>query len=193
MSSAALLKLHALHAAAPGILDVVFGPDGPCDLWLAPVRGRIAIGADHRTPEDWYWVAEVLDGGRVLTTDCAPHVEPDGAVILDAALDCRVSSVAGRLAGLCARAMDPEATGQAWVSAEGESRPDFWVLWYSDAQGAAISVAWAKTTGSPNWRALSPCPVSAPTLPPAISEVSVFLANLVTALAPRIAAIGGAK
>lgn len=186
-----LLDLRALHISAPGVLDVIFGPDGPCDFWSAPVWGSIARNDDRgRTPADYYWVGDVV-GGHVRTYDPRAHVDGDhGSLIIDAALDCRVPSVAARLAGLCARAMDPEATGQAWATEAGEMRPDYWVLRYCDTAGHVASAAWAKTTGSPNWRALSPCPPAAPDLPADLPDVASFIAALVMALAKRIAALG---
>lgn len=182
-----LLSLVDLHAAAPGILDVVFGADGPAKFWSCPVRGRIAIGADHRTPEDWYWVAEVLDGGRVLTTDCAPHVEPDGSVILDARLDCSVSSAESRLLGLCARAMDSAATGAAWL----EQRPESWALRYRVNRVLPYdTIYWTRATGAHDASAAEARPVDIGKMP---TDEASFVAALVTTLAPRIAALGGAK
>ena len=89
--TAHLLPLSALHAAGPGVLDVVFGPDGDfpgAPIWRGPLVscGEIvtldhldALGIFVRSPE---WVR--LYRGR--------H---------DVALDCRVPSVAARLLKVC--------------------------------------------------------------------------------------------
>ena len=85
--SAHLLPLSALHAAGPGVLEVIFGADGDfpgAPIWRGPLVscGEIvtldhldALGIFVRSPE---WVR--LYRGR--------H---------DVALDCRVPSVAARL------------------------------------------------------------------------------------------------
>lgn len=182
-----LLNLDALHAAAPGILTVIFGSDGPASFWSCPVRGRIAIGADLFMPEDWYWVAMVLGGGRVLTTDHAPYVKEGGSVILDAQLDCRVPSVAARLLGLCARAMDSAATGAAWIEDHGDSL----ALRYCVKRVVPHdAIYWKRATGAPYATAADAKPVVMADVP---TDEASFVAALVTALAPRIAALGGAR
>lgn len=92
-----LLSLAALHAAAPGVLGVVFGRDGEFEgapmweaqLWFEPLHS-------YRTVSARYW-------------------DPDG-VMLDLSFDLRVPSVAARLAGLCLQAARAhyEHTGEGW-------------------------------------------------------------------------------
>ena len=89
-----LLSLSALHAAAPGVLDIVFGADGDfegapewrCMCWDS--RDSAYVATITRSALDAF-----VFGGRI-----PPQF----------ALDCRIPSVAARLAGLCARA-DPDA------------------------------------------------------------------------------------
>jgi hypothetical protein len=83
-----LLPPSTLHAAAPGVLDVVFGPDGDFEgapRWTGPV-----------------WTGEryapaQAQHGRIGTLK--------GAELPSAALDLRVTSVADRLRRLCERAL----------------------------------------------------------------------------------------
>ena len=101
--SAHLLSLSALHAAAPGVLDIVFGADGDFEgapRWRCLLHGRPAavglkiVGSCYTTFTD-------ISGGKASLL-----VGPsEWATIEDAALDCRIPSVAARLAGLCNRAM----------------------------------------------------------------------------------------
>lgn len=175
MSAPHLLSLSALHAAAPGVLDIVFGADGDfegapewrCMCWDS--RDSAYVATITRSALDAF-----VFGGRI-----PPQF----------ALDCRLPSVAARLAGLCARALDVEATGQAWATEAGEIRPEFWVLRYCDTAGYAASVAWCKATGRPDRRGLSPCPPETPSLPAGLADVPSFLAALTLAMAPKIAAL----
>ena len=193
-----LLSLSALHAAAPGVLSVVFGSDGDFEgapVWRPPLWGTLRPRKGNPPDEN--------DGqtGFVFryTLNTAMRGNADPAVVMDgpaaiwgiggAALDCRVPSVAARLAGLCARALDVEATGQAWATEAGEIRPEFWVVRYCDTAGYAASVAWCKATGRPDRRGLSPCPPETPSLPAGLADVPSFLASLTLSLAPRIAAL----
>lgn len=91
--SSHLLSLAALHAAAPGVLDVIFGPDGDFEgapFFVGPVRDVARYGAGG-----WHWVRSV--GGGFLVFIEVAAIQP----IDDYALDLRVPSVAARLAGLC--------------------------------------------------------------------------------------------
>lgn len=90
-----ILSLTALHAAAPGVLDVVFGPDGDFEgapRFTGPVRstgGWIAVASvDHEAVTSIH----LGIGGRGRRY----HNE--------VALDLRTPTVAARLAGLCWRA-----------------------------------------------------------------------------------------
>ena len=180
-----LLNLSALHTAAPGILGVIFGPDGPCDFWSCPVWGSIARNDDRgRTPLDWYWVGGVV-GGQVRTYDPREHVDGEnGAIVRGAALDCRVPSVAARLLGLCARALDSTATGQAWI----EQWCDCWHLRFR--RGKAYDLCcWRASDGG----AVVSLRRTIPDLAIAPTNEAAFVAALVLALAPRIAALGGAQ
>jgi hypothetical protein len=78
--SAYLLTLADLHAAAPGVFDVIFGADG--DFLLAPMFRPPLWHADGY----WIWTYTV-----------------DDLVSLPVALDLRIPTVAARSAGLCSR------------------------------------------------------------------------------------------
>ena len=178
-----LLPLSTLHGAAPGVLDVVFGPDGDFEgapEWRCPLQSTIGVvyHVEWYREEDTIWCR----GERNALVAYG-----------NMALDLRVPSVAARLAGLCARALDDEAVGQAWVTEAGEIHKDFWVLRYCDKDGYAASCAWRKDTGRPDRRSLSPCPTSAPIVPAGLPDVASFLAALTLALAPKIAALGGGR
>lgn len=191
MNASHLLSLSALHAAAPGVLDVVFGPDGTFEgapafsppLWTGIWSDRLE---DPICQWGWCW-------GEVYMSEDGLALFDDHRQVEDAYLDCRIPSVAARLAGLCARALDVEATGQAWATEAGEIRPEFWVLRYCDTAGYAASVAWCKATGRPDRRGLSPCPPETPSLPAGLADVPSFLAALTLSLAPKIAALGGPR
>lgn len=92
-----LLPLSNLHAAAPGVLDIVFGPDGDFEgapYWVGPVSDIDPSGVGGI-----YHVAAVLSGGSVATIEGAGNLP-----LYSVALDLRIPSVAARLAGLCAKA-----------------------------------------------------------------------------------------
>ena len=185
-----LLSLFTLHGAAPGVLDVVFGPDGEVEgapSWTGPAF------TPHRPENIAWWPVLSTDPNGSVWTETADQVDPGAFRIRDAALDLRVPSVAARLAGLCARALDVEATGQAWATEAGEIQKDYWALRYCDQDGYVASCAWMKTTGKPDRRSLSPCPTSAPIMPAGLPDVASFLAALTLALAPKIAALGGGR
>jgi len=88
-----LLSPAALHAAAPGVLDVVFGPDGDFEgapYWTGPV-----VEIDPTGNGGVYHVAALLSGEFVAPIEPAPMM-----AFYAVALDLRVPSVAARLAGL---------------------------------------------------------------------------------------------
>ena len=179
-----LLRLTAPKiVAAPGFLDAVFGPDGNFEgapPWTGPIVLFVGKGR-----KQW---AYVLASPSPICGSM--YVRERGSEFLsEMGLDLHVPSVAARLAGLCARALDVEATGQAWATETGEIQKDYWALRYCDQDGYAASCAWMKTTGKPDRRSLSPCPVGAPTLPANLPDVPAFLAALTLALAPKIAAL----
>lgn len=98
MNAAHLLPLSDLHAAAPGVLSVVFGPDGDFDgapEWRPPLY--MMVGG--RFVSDW------LRTDDVIWLPVPPHGRVAHGQV---ALDLRVPSVAARLVGLCVRASDPK-------------------------------------------------------------------------------------
>jgi hypothetical protein len=88
-----LLPLSALHTAAPGVLDQVFGPDGDFE-GAPPFTGPVVLFVG-RGKERW---AHVTQGSN-------PHamyvVESGSEFISEMALDLRVHSVYARLLRLC--------------------------------------------------------------------------------------------
>jgi len=96
-----LLSLSALHAAAPGVLDIVFGADG--DFEGAPrFTGPIAYDVRSGAYPDLRLYRH-LHLGFGLGPDVCLVGDDDNVPRSRCALDCRVPSVAARLAGLCAR------------------------------------------------------------------------------------------
>lgn len=90
-----LLPLSVLHAAAPGVLDVVLGPDGACPRWGGPcwserLTQHVYVG--RSVVDGWYDCARVAEVGL-------PTCER-----FDLALDLLTPSTACRIAGLCLRA-----------------------------------------------------------------------------------------
>lgn len=105
-----LLPLSVLHAAAPGVLSVVFGKDGTRDdapLWRAPIWGTVA-GSDP----GFYTMSSLhidSEGPKV----CAANIDRAFSPMMrDGALDLTIPSIACRLAGLCIRA-NPELPRRA--------------------------------------------------------------------------------
>ena len=140
-----LLSFATLHAAAPGVLGVIFGPDGDFEgapRFTGPVRstgGWIAVASvDHEAVTSIH----LGIGGRGRRY----HNE--------VALDLRTPTVAARLAGLCERAADSET--------------------YRNNTALLIS-AFRASAGA--W----------------FDDEAARLAALTLALAPRIAALGGAR
>ena len=99
-----ILSLTALHAAAPGVLDVVFGPDGDFEgapRWTSPIWGSVTRWGEERPPS---FVTRWTRNGADFVTP-----EWDGnAGVRAPSLDLRIPTVAARLAGLCERAADSE-------------------------------------------------------------------------------------
>ena len=100
-----LLTLADLHAAAPGVLDVVFGADGDfpgAPSWAGPMTGMA------RYPRHSWLVWRGLFHASVGTDDglwsCTVDEWRERW-----ALDCRVPSVAARLIRLCSfvESVDP--------------------------------------------------------------------------------------
>ena len=88
-----LLSLSTLHAAAPGVLDVVFGPDGDfqgASEWRCPIWD-----SENGPDGDWMGIS------RYARHPIADQFDPLDTMFFD----LRISSVAARLAGLCNRAM----------------------------------------------------------------------------------------
>ena len=161
-----LLSLFTLHAAAPGVLDVVFGPDGDfegADTWTGPVW------YEGERPSRWLHITMI--GGEAFSI-----VSAEWWPLAPLSLDLRVPSVAARLAGLCARALDEEGIG--WVTLDdGEwclmvgNEPRGW--WLPNTGEALLSMH--------------------PDLAGPVASPSAFLAALTLALAPKIAALRGGR
>ena len=117
-----LLSLSVLHTTAPGVLDVVFGPDGDFEgapRWTCP----IATDPDR-------WRLDPSPAGRrwsIVGMVAGARTWPD-----DAALDLRIPSVAARLAGLCARALHHDGPVYCYQSAD----DGWWYLMPKDDNGA---------------------------------------------------------
>lgn len=191
MTPAHLLPLGTLHDAAPGVLDVVFGPDGDFDgapMWRGPIAGEV-----YRTRGHWT-LHFLTDRGAVLYRDASGYAVPHA----DAALDLRIPSVQHRLSALCALALGidgdtPSAltwrTGRrrflsGWLLQRPLGR-DQWrprvAAW--DADGIALP--------PDGTRAIRPPDV--PVDPMAVREPHEFLGRLTLALAPQIATLGGGR
>ena len=177
-----LLPLSALHAAAPGVLDVVFGPDGTFEgapafsppLWTGIWSDRLE---DPICQWGWCW-------GEVYMSEDGLALFDDHRQVEDAYLDCRIPSVAARLAGLCARALGA-TSGDGWMihlypkvdypfgGYIGLRRHDSCITFNRDGillreRGVSVPVA-------------------------AMATKELFLASLTLALAPKIAALGGPR
>lgn len=80
-----LLSLAALHTAAPGVLDVIFGADGDFDGapdWRPPLACEDDWATDYRITDGACWVYKGSHGNTVQW-------------LVD--FDCRLPSVAARL------------------------------------------------------------------------------------------------
>lgn len=176
-----LLSLAALHAAAPGVLDVIFGADGDFEgapRWVGPVL----------TPQGY------RHSLRGVTISSRPDL-PGGVLVngigdrvylsADVALDLRIPSVAARIAGLCARALTfsgkvSAAIVQSWWSREGDGMEIVYaaengsrrIIWFSD--GTMLTSGCVQFDIPEDDMSTDP---------------ASFLASLCLALAPRIAAL----
>jgi hypothetical protein len=171
-----LLPLSTLHAAAPGVLDVVFGPDGDFE------------GAPDWIGQVWAWSPAWGPESRAACFRPVTCVYPEtvshgmgGGITRfeHAALDLRVPSIAARLAGLCARALGCPADA-AFMADTGTPEQGFVAF---RAEWALISGRrwiWNRGTGAE----LSERPAGV-FLPPRCDAAS-GLAALTLALAPRI-------
>ena len=161
MTPTYLLHLSSLHSAAPGALDVIFGPDGDFE------------GAPRWKPPLW-------DGAW------AHHLGSVPDPIDDLALDLRVPTVAARLAGLCAQALDAPSDAAIMV-ATGTTEQGFIAL---RCEGGLISERrWIWNRGTGAELSERPCGIR---LPPRCDAASA-LAALTLALAPQIAVLGAAR
>jgi hypothetical protein len=105
-----LLPLSALHAAAPGVLDVIFGADGDFE-GAPPWHGPLMFHTEGfwGKPHTVYWPA------LWNRADPSPNKMPwvNGVMVKPdkAFLDCRIPSVAARLLRLCSfvQSVDPNA------------------------------------------------------------------------------------
>lgn len=173
-----LLTLAALHAAAPGAIDVVFGPDGDFEgapRFTGPVLGRIR----GELPMGYHHVCTSYEPDQIGV------MRNDGTrKLCDApALDLRIPSVAARLAGLCARALGAPPPVVAYVVATGVPEHGFLVLRAEWLLIGERRWCWNRDTGAD----LSMHPTGI-RLPPRCDAASA-LAALTFALAPRIAAL----
>lgn len=165
-----LLNLNALHAAAPGVLDAIFGPDG-----------------HHPGAPSWIGAVSDYKRRRVMPMTFVMLFSLDDTIDENYVLDCRVPSVAARLLGLCARAMDSAATGAAWIEDHGDSV----ALRYCATRVIPHdAIYWKRATGAPYATAVDAKPV---VMAEVLFDGASFIAALVTALAPRIAALGGGR
>ena len=168
-----LLSLFTLHGAAPGVLDVVFGPDGDFEgapSWTGPAF------TPHRPENIAWWPVLSTDPNGSVWTETADQVDPGVFRIRDAALDLRIPSVAARLAGLCARALG--MTSDGWrIEYVGMT----WLLTDGLCQFLAWDVLGKPREGTP---AHLPLILGRPFMSPAH-----FLAALTLALAPKIAVL----
>ena len=170
-----LLTLAALHAAAPGVLDVVFGADGDfpgAPSWAGPMTSMA------RYPRHSWLVWRGLFHASVGTDDghwsCTVDEWRERW-----ALDCRVLAVEDHLKRLCARALDmPKWRAGVQLRKNGDT-------YRLSTIGRDLS-----------WHGTGACyPASGPhpSLPSEPADLPSFLAALTLALAPRIAALGGVR
>lgn len=163
MNTPHLLSLATLHTAAPGVLDVVFGPDG--DFTGAPEWRCPIWDAEDGPDGDWMGIS------RHALHPIADQFDPLDTMLLD----FRIPSVAARLAALCARALD------------------FWHVGPFDGAwgvylGSIDDGPWGWTIGCAGW---SSDYIPNDLVPNAdtIHTEAEFIAALTVALAPRIAAL----
>ena len=180
-----LLSLANLHAAAPGVLDVVFGPDGEHEDapdFACPLLGHMVPAHVQQKAgiflgwvrhgvwsEPMLWLGLLSRNGYVFTAEWP---------VAWCALDLRVPSVAARLAGLCARALLPSGRSSAT-----------WDLIESDG-GTFMLCAAVRHGITWTWDSNGHARGNAPSIHGAEEyDRCAFLRALTLALAPRIAAL----
>lgn len=179
-----MLSASALHDLAPGILGVVHGPDGEHEgapVWGGPVYYHDSKGQ--------YRMAHVAHVGTGRDDDAVTLL--DATEIRRCAMrryatlpdvfwyDLRVEGVRARFVRLCAQALN--MTG--W-------QHGVWCRHYGDTFRLTTIGA------SKEWDGMGRCYPAAgphPSLRSEPSDLPSFVAGLVLALAPKIAALGGAK
>jgi hypothetical protein len=162
-----LLPLSVFHAAGPGALDKVFGPDG--DFEGAP-KFRPSLFGNYQGVEGYYPLFHLTVRRVPLYRDARGYADP----IENAAFDLRVPSVATRLAGLCAQAL-------------GQTQPTGWGVGDANPEWCLQS-CWG--TRAFNWRLNGmPYGMGLPVLPTGLLTQEAFLSALTLALAPKIAAL----
>ena len=178
MSLNHLLPLSALHAAAPGVLDVVFRPDGDfkgAPPWAGPMTS-LADTARH----GWLvWRGALHVSVATADGHWSSTVEQWRERW---ALDLRIPTVAARLAGLCARALGCPADA-AFMSDTGTPEQGFVAFRAEWALIGGRRWIWSRGTGAE----LSERPAGV-CLPPRCDAAS-GLAALTLTLAPKIAAL----
>lgn len=167
-----LLPLSALHAAAPGVLDVVFRPDGDfkgAPPWAGPMTS-LADTARH----GWLvWRGALHVSVATADGHWSSTVEQWRERW---ALDLRIPTVAARLAGLCARAMGGAGDGWRVIRRRG-----VWVLGRYHSPGMAQTYHWTLA----GWQGHNGVNL---TLTDDDTPESV-LAKLTLTLAPQVAAL----
>lgn len=129
-----LLSLAELHAAAPGVLDVVFGSDGGFE------------GAPCWTPSGWEIHPMLTDPHYAPATPTdIPHLWLPGhgwafRTFTELSLDLRQPSVAARLAGLCCRAANPSRMLDSWQRAADLAARASWGEWNPEYAPALASL-----------------------------------------------------
>ena len=183
-----MLSASALHDLAPGILGVVHGPDGEHEG--APVWGGPVYYHDSKGQYRMAHVAHVGTGR-----------DDDAVMLLDATeirrcamrryatlpdvfwYDLRVESVRAWFMRLCMEALGIVSDAATLIET-GTPEHGFIFLRGFNAIRQDISWSWNRSTGNP----ISAGQIH---LPPACDRASALRA-LVLALAPKIAALGGA-
>ena len=104
--AAYLLRLSTLHLAAPGVLDIVFGPDGDFEGapdWIGQVLSwSPAYGPESR--------AATYQPVSLVYPEAVSHGDYSGRTRFEhAALDLRMPSTHARLMRLCSMVQDIDA------------------------------------------------------------------------------------
>lgn len=189
-----LLSLATLHTAAPGVLDVVFGPDG--DFERAPhftgplsVDGRFVGGLP---------TMKIRMGGQWQPTHlvCAPFDGDDAGILwayplARVYLDLRIPSVAARLAGLCARALGiaGETPAALCWSLDPTGRGRWMLARVGDRKHGPCLAAWDGFGLPIRCYDEQDAPLPPPVAVPFTADALAFRRALTLTLAPRIAAL----